>query len=58
MYDKLNQYLETKGLKLKADESKQKKENIIKEYKDKEKSKKLTTDERLERLEKLMGIVE
>ena len=56
MYDNLNKYLETKGLKLKADESKQKKEDVIKEYKDKEKLKKLTVDERLERIEKLLGI--
>lgn len=48
---KLTEKLAEKNVKDKAD-----KEAILKEFKDKEKVKALTNDERLRRIEKLLGI--
>ena len=58
MYDNLNKYLNSKGLKLKSEENKVKKELIEQEYKDKEKVKKLTQEERITRIEKILGLSE
>ena len=56
MYSKLEQYLNNKGLKIKADENAGKAEVIKAEYKAKEKVKVLTQSERLERIEKILGL--
>ena len=56
MYDNLNKYLNSKGLKLKAEENKVKKELTEQEYKDKEKIKKLTQEERITRIEKILNL--
>ena len=58
MYDKLTQYLSKKGLNLKADENKISKEAVLKEYQTKDKIKKLTIAERIDRIEKIIGITE
>lgn len=58
MYDKLTQYLDKKGLKIKADENKLSKEVVIKEYDDKDNVKKLTVEERIDRIEQIMGITQ
>ena len=58
MYDNLNKYLNSKGLKLKAEENKATRESIIAECKEREKIKKLTQEERITRIEKILGLVE
>ncbi|MBV1758149.1 MAG: hypothetical protein KMY55_09950 [Dethiosulfatibacter sp.] len=55
-YQNLDRFLEKKGLKLKAEENKATKEMVIAEYKEKEKVKKLTQEERLTRIEKILGL--
>jgi len=56
MYEKLQQYLDKKGLKIKATENADKTEAVKAEYKAKEKVKALTQSERLDRIEKLLGL--
>jgi hypothetical protein len=58
MYDNLNKYLNSKGLKLKAEENKATKKSVIEKYKVKEKAKKLTQEERITRIEKILGLSE
>jgi hypothetical protein len=55
-YENLKAYLNKKGLKLKAEGNTAKAEAIKTEYKEKEKGKALTTTERLDRIEKMLGI--
>jgi len=56
MYEKLEKHLDNKGLKIKADENASKSEAVKAEYKAKEKVKALTQSERLERIEKILGL--
>lgn len=58
MYESLNQHLLEKGLKSKADENLIKSETLKSEYKNKEKTKNLTIDERVSRIEKILGITD
>lgn len=55
-YDKLKNYLDKKGLKIKADSNAAEIEAIKLEYKDKAKIKALTQTERLDRIEKILGL--
>ena len=54
--EKLAQYLESKGLKNKADENLNKTEATKADFKDKEKKKALTQAERIDRIEQILGI--
>ena len=56
MYDKLQAYLESKGLKLKAENNIAQVEAVKTEYEAKEKVKALTQAERLDRIEKILGL--
>ena len=56
MYDNLNKYLDKKGLKITSEENIAKVEVIKAEFKTKEKLKALTQAERLDRIEKILGI--
>ncbi len=55
-YANLQKYLDKKGLKLQAEKKAVDAEAIKAEFKDKSKAKALTQGERIERIERLLGI--
>ena len=56
MKERLDKFLADKGMKIQADANKVNAEATDKKYKDKEKDKKLTPIERIDRLEEMHGI--
>jgi transcription antitermination factor NusG len=56
MKENLDKFMAKHGMKAKADNNLIKEEAVIEEYKNKDKVKKLTTTERIERIEKKLGI--